>query len=408
VAVETAAGRVEGTCDARFEGVFAAFHDNFTRRGEIGASVALTLDGRRVLDLWGGRRSVDGDAWREDTVCTVFSSTKGAMAACAHLLCERGQLDLDAPIAQYWPAFAGGGKASARVSMALDHTLGVPHLREPVAAGGFWDYDAMSARTAAEEAFWSPGARQGYHGLTMAWTVGELVHRAAHRRLGRFFDAEFAQPLGLEFWIGLPESLEPRVAPMIPATPDEAWIASRFVQTALNAPGSPTQLFMRDFAQFDVNTRACHAAEVGSANGIANGRGLAGLYAPYATGGSLGGRCYAGRDTLARMGRVSAATGEDATLMIPVRFAAGFMKSMDNRRVPGAVNSSVLLGEAAFGHVGAGGSIGFADPDCGLSLGYAMNRMGTGVLLNERGQSLVDAAYLALGYRSNASGAWAE
>ncbi|MGE3774010.1 MAG: serine hydrolase domain-containing protein, partial [Gammaproteobacteria bacterium] len=232
VAVETAAGRLEGCYDTRFEGVFAAFHDNFMRRDEVGASVALSLDGRRVVDLWGGRRSVDGEPWREDTLCTVFSSTKGAMALCAHLLCERGLLDLDAPIARYWPEFAAGGKDGARVSMALDHTLGVPHLREPVAAGGFWDYDAMVARTAAEEAFWAPGSRQGYHGLTMAWTVGELVHRAARCRLGRYFQQELAQPLGLEFWIGLPERHEPRVSPMIPATPDQAWIATRFVQTA--------------------------------------------------------------------------------------------------------------------------------------------------------------------------------
>ena len=408
VSLDTAAGRIEGVCDARFDGVLAAFHDNFTRRDEIGASVALTLDGQRVVDLWGGRRSPGGEAWRADTVCTVFSSTKGAMALCAHLLCERGLLDLDAPITRYWSEFGAGGKDTARVSMALDHTLGVPHVREPIKPGGFWDYDYMVARTAAEPAFWVPGTRQGYHGITMAWTVGELVHRASRRRLGRFFAEELAQPLGLEFWIGLPGTVEPSVSPMLPAAPDQPWINTRFVQTALTSVDSPTQLFMRDFAQFDVNTRACHAAEVGSANGIANARGLAGLYAPFANGGSLDGRQYVGRDTLARMGRVSAATGEDATLMIPVRFAAGFMKSMDNRRIPQTVNSSALLSEAAFGHVGAGGSIGFADPACRMSFGYAMNRMGTGLLLNERGQSLVDATYLALGYRSSAAGVWTE
>lgn len=406
VMLDTAAGRIEGYCDARFTGVLAAFHDNFVQRDEVGASVALTLDGQRVVDLWGGRRGPGGEAWQSDTVCTVFSSTKGAMALCAHLLCERGLLDLDAPITRYWSEFGVGGKEQARVSMALDHTLGVPHLREPVKPGGFWDYEGMVTRVADEAAFWTPGTRQGYHGLTMAWTVGELVHRAARRRLGRFFDEELARPLGLDFWIGLPETAEARVSPMLPVTPDQPWIATRFVQQALNAPGSPTQLFMRDFAQFDVNTRACHAAEVGSANGIANARGLAGLYAPFANGGSLDGRHYVSRDTLTRMSRVAAATGEDATLMIPVRFAAGFMKSMDNRRIPHTVNSSVLLSEAAFGHVGAGGSIGFADPECHLSFGYAMNRMGTGVLLNERGQSLVDAAYVALGYRSSAGGAW--
>lgn len=406
IEIETAAGRIEGFCDARFAPLLEAFHDNFTRRDEVGASVALTLDGERLVDLWGGRRSRDGAAWQSDTVCTVFSSTKGAMALCAHLLCERGLLDLDAPIARYWREFGAHGKQSARVSMALDHTLGVPHVREAIRPGGFWDWDYMVERVAAEPAFWEPGTRQGYHGITMAWTVGELVHRVARRRLGRFFEDELARPLGLEFWIGLPETVEPRVAPMIAATPDNPWVATKFVQTALNVAGSPTNLFMRDFAQFDVNSRACHAAEVGSANGIANARALAGLYAPFANGGRLDGRRYVGRDTLTRMSRVSAATAEDATLMIPVRFAAGFMKSMDNRRIPQTVNSSVLMSEPAFGHVGAGGSVGFADPESRMSFGYAMNRMGTGVLLNERGQSLVDAAYLALGYRSSGGGAW--
>lgn len=406
VDIETSAGRLQGFCDARFNGVLEAFHDNFTRHAEVGASVALTLDGKPVVDLWGGEK-VPGEApWTEDTVCTVFSSTKGLMSLCAHLLADRGKLDLDAPVTRYWPEFAAGGKAAARVSMTLDHTVGVPHVREPVAAGGFWDYDAMVRRVAEEAAFWAPGSRQGYHGITMAWTVGELIHRAAGQRLGPFFREQLASPLEAECWIGLPPGLESRVAPMIAPVPDSDWINTRFIQAALTTTGTPAQLFMRDFALFDANTTACHQAEVGSANGIANGRGLARVYAPFANGGSLGGRSFIGDDALARMARVSAATGDDATLLVPTRFSLGFMKSMDNRRLPGVVNSSLLLSESAFGHVGAGGSLGFADPECQLSFGYAMNRMGTGVLLNVRGQSLVDAAYAALGYRSNASGAW--
>lgn len=407
VDITTDAGRIQGFCDPQFEGVLAAFVDNFTQRGEVGASVALRLAGRPVVDLWGGRKTPDGEAWSEDTVCTVFSSTKGLMSLAAHLLVDRGKLDLDAPIGRYWPEFATGGKEAARVSMTLDHTVGVPHVRDPVAVGGFWDYDAMVRRIAAEPAFWTPGTRQGYHGITMAWTVGELIHRAAGMRLGPFFAQELAGPLGAECWIGLPASHEGRVAPMILATPDNEWIATTFIQDALSNPGSPANLFMRDFALFDANSRDCHAAEVGSANGIANGRGLAAAYSPFANGGVHDGRRLIGQDAITRMGRVAAATPDDATLRVPVRFGLGFMKSMDNRRLPGVVNSSLLLSEAAFGHVGAGGSLGFADPECQLSFGYAMNRMGTGVLLNPRGQSLVDAAYTALGYRSNAGGVWA-
>jgi len=404
--LDTAHGALAGVYDSRFAAVVEAFIDNFRAHDEVGASVAITLEGRTVLDLWGGRKARDGEPWTRDTVCTVFSSTKGAMALCAHLLADRGRLDLDAPIARYWPEFACHGKEEAVVSMTLDHSVGVPHVRDPVAPGGFNDYPAMVERVAAEPAFWAPGTRIGYHAITMAWTVGELVHRAAGRRLGAFFAAEVARPLGLEFWIGLPREHRARVASMLPAVPDEAWMNTPFIKAALGTSGTPTQLFMRDFLQVDANSQACQAAEIGSANGIANARALAGLYAPLANGGSVNGVRLVGPDTLARMGRTAMATYQDATLLMPVRFAEGFMRGIDNRRRSELVNASLIIGDAAFGHVGAGGSVGFADPACRLSFGYAMNRMGTGLLLNERGQTLVDAAYRALGMRSDASGAW--
>lgn len=159
---------------------------------------------------------------------------------------------------------------------------------------------------------------------------------------------------------------------------------------------------------FDPNSRVAHAAEIGGAGGLSSGRGLAHLYRRFATASDTGQRTGAVRaDTLGRMGTVVAANEADATLGLATRFSLGFMCSMDNRRRPaGFDRESVILGPSAFGHVGAGGSVGFADPDEGLSFGYAMNRMGEGVLLNDRGQGLVDAAYRSLGYRSDASGAW--
>ncbi len=396
------AGYLGGTYDSRFESVAAAFVDNFTQHDEVGASCVVTVDGETVVDLWGGRVAREGDDWTAETLCTVFSSTKGAMALCAHMLADRGLLDLDARITDYWPEFGQGGKEEARVKMTLDHSVGVPHVRGEVAPGGFYDYDAMVARVAAEPAFWEPGTRGGYHALTMAWTVGELVHRAGGRRLGRFFAEEVAGPLGLDFWIGAPAELEPRIAPVIAAVPDDAWLETRFVQAGLTSAETPTRLFMRDFLLFNANDPACHRAEIGSANGVTNARGLAGMYAPLANGGGA----LVCADTLSRMSRVSMASHDDATLLVPTRFALGYMKSMDNRRAPGVVNSSMIVSDAAFGHVGAGGSLGLADPACRMSFGYVMNRMGTGILLNERGQSLVDAAYGALGYRSCACGAW--
>jgi CubicO group peptidase (beta-lactamase class C family) len=154
------------------------------------------------------------------------------------------------------------------------------------------------------------------------------------------------------------------------------------------------------------DSRAAHAAEIGAAGGITNARGLAGLYAPLACGSSLKGVELVDADTLARMAAVSSATGQDATILFPTRFSLGYMKSIDNRRRPAGQQDSVILSEEAFGHVGYGGSIGFADPKARMSFGYSMNKMGPGGLLNERGQSLVDAVYLSLGYRSNASGSW--
>ncbi len=407
ISKNTRAGTVEGEFDPKFEGVVDAFVENFEKREELGASCCVTVEGHKVADLWGGRVAVDGAAWTRDTISIVFSATKGATALCAHMAADRGQLDLDAPVTRYWPTFAQTGKEEALVTMMLDHSVGLPHLRTKVKKGGFYDYDYMIGLLEREEPFWKPGMRNGYHGITLAWTIGEMVHRATGRRLGAFFRQEVAKPLGLDFAIGLEADQEPRVAPMIYAPITDEVRNSRISQAAVKEKDSATHYFMFNMGGFDANSREAHAAEIGSANGISNARGLAGLYAPLANGGELNGVRLVGRDTLRRMALCSVATHEDATLRIPTRFSLGFMKAMDNRRLDNAAHCSLLIGEPAFGHVGAGGSLGFADPECRMSFGYTMNRMGFGILMNDRGQSLVDAAYRALGYRSDASGVWA-
>jgi CubicO group peptidase (beta-lactamase class C family) len=207
-----------------------------------------------------------------------------------------------------------------------------------------------------------------------------------------------AERLGLDFHIGLPESEEHRVAPMISPDPAEVNFGSRFFQQVAQQ-GSLPQLFLTNNGGADFNSREIHAAEIASANGMTHARGLAGMYAALANGG--GGLVSA--DTVARMGRVSAATHLDATLMQPMRFGLGYMMSTDNRAAGG---DSLLLGESGFGHVGMGGSLGFADPAEGVSFGSTMNRMGAGILLNARGQGLVDAVYRALGFAGDGSGAW--
>jgi CubicO group peptidase (beta-lactamase class C family) len=403
---KTSRGTVSGTCDPKFAGVAEAFVENFDKRGEVGAAVAITLEGKTVVDLWGGQKTDGGPAWERDTVCIVWSCTKGASAFCAHMAVDRGLLDLDAKVAKYWPEFARNGKEDALVSMMLDHSVGVPGLRAELKQGGFYDYDYMVEKLAAEAPFWKPGTRNGYHGVTSAWTVGEMVHRSTKKRMGKFLADEIVKPLGIEFWMGLPEEYESRVVPVIPYPPDDRARSSRIALALMADPMGPTGRFMLGAAILNPNSREARAAEIGSATGVSNGRGLAGLYAPLANGGSLNGKRFVGADTLTRMGAVSVATHEDATLMIPTRFSLGYMKSMDNRKLENAENCSAIMSEPAFGHVGAGGSIGFADPECRMSFGYAMNKMGLGILLNDRGQALVDAAYRTLGYRTNSGGTW--
>lgn len=398
-------GVIEGICDARFLAVADAFEKNFRERGEVGASLCASLEGRTVIDLWGGVAK-EGVPWTRDTVSIVFSCTKGATAICAHVLASRGQLDVDAPVAEYWPEFARKGKERATVRMMLDHSVGLPAFKTPLRPGGCVDWDYMVGMLADEEPFWEPGIRNGYHMLNFGWTVGELVRRVSGKSLGTFFRDEVATPLGLDFWIGTPESAEPRVAPMRMYMPQPGDAPSEFMQKVMMDPKSISSLSLLNGGGFDPNSRDCHAAEIGGAGGISNGRGLAGIYAPFANGGSLGKVKLVDARQLARMGEISVATNQDATLLIPTRFALGFMKSMDNRRRAKGDRDSAVLSSTAFGHVGAGGSIGFADPAVGLSFGYSMNQMGASILLNPRGQSLVDATYRALGYSDDLSGVW--
>ncbi len=395
---------IQGACEAKFHAVRQEFERNFRERGEVGAAVCVTVRGQRVVDLWGGTARVDtGAPWTADTVSLVFSCTKGATALCAHILASRGLLDLAAPVAMYWPAFAQAGKTNITVSMLLNHQAGLPALRHPLPQGAFYDWELMVAALEKEEPFWAPGTRNGYHGLTFGWLVGEVVRRVSGRSLGTFFQDEVARPLGLAFWIGLPEQRESRVALMIPG---EADLESPFFQAMANPTSLQALMFHNTggyMARPDYDSRAAHAAEIGGAGGITNARGLAGMYAPLA----CGGQGLVSRDSVARMGAVSSATGQDAVLLLPSRFSLGFMKAMDNRQQPPGLQDSVILSEDAFGHAGFGGSLGFADPKAEMSFGYTMNKMGKGAGLNERGQSLVDAVYRSLGYQSNASGTWA-
>ncbi len=383
---------IHGTCDERFAGVREAFAQNFTERGEIGASVCVTVDGRTVVDLWGGFAARRPDTpWQRDTIGVVWSCTKGAVARCAHLLVERDLLDLDAPVTRYWPEYGQAGKEMTTVRHLLNHQAGLPVLRTPIRIGGVYDWDYYVGLLAAEAPWWEPGTRQGYHAPTFGHLVGEVIRRVTGQRVDAFFRDEIAGPLGLDFHLGgLPEREETRIAPTIKPDPvprgSTPW---KFLSVGLADASSIQGTMIHNTGRKvgDADSREAHAACLPSSGGITNARGLAGMYTPLA----LDAR------SLERFGSPTTRADVDATLLVGMAFALGFMKGCDNRTRPEGERDSLRLPATAFGHAGMGGSLGFADPAARLAFGYTMNKQGQGVLLNARGQSLVDAVYKALG-----------
>lgn len=388
------ATNIEGHVDPRFRRVDDAFRENFASRGELGAAITVIVDGHTVVDLWGGvadhrtRRP-----WTRDTLTLIFSATKGVTALCAHILESRGQLDLDLPVTTYWPEFGAAGKQDIPVRMLLNHQAGLPAIIEPLPPDTIFDWQTMAQALAAQAPSWPPGTRHGYHAMTFGILVGEIIRRISGKTVGQFLRDEVAGPFDLELWIGLPEPLEERMSRLrlAPYTGE----STPFTSKLMNRESLTSKAFLNPRGLMmpgQANSRAVHAAEIPAANGIGTARALAGMYAPLACGGALGGVELVDAHTLTTMSRVES-EGPDEILLVPTRFASGFIKSTDNR--PG---SSALLGPnaEAFGHTGAGGSIGMADPVAGVAIGYVMNQLGAGVLLNERGQSLVDAVYESL------------
>ncbi len=400
---------IAGDCAPKFAAVREAFEGNFAERGEVGGAVCVTVDGETVVDLWGGVADPGvGRAWERDTVGVVWSCTKGAAALCAHMLVARGQLSLDAPVSTYWPEFAKNGKDAITVRMLLAHQAGLPAFREPIPEAGYCDWDLITGRLAEQEPLWEPGTRHGYHALTFGHLVGEVVRRVTGRSLGSFFREEVAEPRGIDLWIGLPAEHEARVASTLPAempAPDEP--IPSFYRVAMTDPTSVGALVLMNsgsvFAPGWIDSREAHAAELPAFGGIGNARALAAMYRALA----IGGDGLVDAEELAVMGAVASATSVDVTMLVPTRWSTGFTKSVDNSSRGSGDRDGVILSEEAFGHVGMGGSIGFVDPRARMSFGYTMNRQGMAVGLDARGQSLVDAAYSALGYRRpHRGGSW--
>ena len=380
---------VHGFCDYRFRAVKDAFRTNFDLGLEVGASVAVELEGRRVVDLWAGH--VDAEqtrVWQPDTLVNVYSSTKGIVAVCANRLVDQGRLDLDVPVARYWPEFAQARKGSIPVRYLLDHRAGLPAIRQPLPSGSQFDWNLMTETLARTETWWEPGTKHGYHAITFGWLVGEVIRRIAQQSVGAYLRTEVAGPFGIDFHIGLSMPEERRVAHIIPRAAhfgeDPSPLDERLRDhdsVSYHALANPRDMM----AASVVNSREWRAAEIPAANGQSNARALARLYGILATGG--------GRDTMRLLsdGAIHTAArtqvnGPDEVLGIHTRFGLGF----------------ALAGESCYygpnpntlGHPGAGGSTGFADLDAKLGFGYAMNQlMGKIGQEDPRRRRLIDAVY---------------
>ena len=385
---------IDGVVASEFEAVREVFAANFAEQGDVGAAVAVYRYGQPMVDLWGGLADPESARpWGRDTVQLVYSATKGVTATVAHLLAQRGELDLDAPVTRYWPEFGAAGKGDIPVRWLLTHQAGLAALDKPVPLADALTWRPMVDALAAQMPNWPPGTAHGYHGRTFAWLVGEVIQRATGRTVGRVLAEDIAAPFGVDFFIGLPESERHRVSRLVFAPkvdlasiPDELIPAE--LQPMVIAMRDPEALVNRAFevtdpAGIDFNDPAVHAAEIPSSNGIGTARGLARLYA--ATIGEVDGVRLLTPETVAAAAREQAA-GIDRVLMLPNRYATGYMLPTEGL---------VLGGPNSFGHPGRGGSLAFADPDTGIAFAYVTNYIVEGAP-DLRARNLVDAVTSAI------------
>lgn len=375
---------VAGYAGPGFDAVRDAFADNFERHGDRGAACCVYVGGEPVVDVWGGfADDTAGGVWQEDTVQIVFSATKGVTAVCAHLLAERGRLDLDAPIAAYWPEFAANHKERIPLRWVLCHRAGLAAVDGDLTLDEVLAWDPVVAAIAAQAPNWEPGTAHGYHARSYGWITGEVVRRVTGRSLGSFFAEEIAAPLGLDFWIGLPDDEQRRCARIIPPEADLPSLADLLGADSLTARvmTGPSNLFAYDEMW---NRPEIRAAEMPSSNGVGTARALARLYASLV--GDVNGIRVLTPETVAAA-CVPHSDGPDRVIILPSRFGLGF--TLQPMLAPAA-------GRQAFGHPGAGGSLAFADPVARLSFAYVSTRMTFDPSGDQRTQQLVKAVYESL------------
>ena len=392
--------QVQGTVAPGFEAVREEFQHNFAERGELGAACAVYHRGEKVVDLWGGTRNkLTGEPWEEDTLVLVFSSTKGMASMGVAVAHSRGLFDYDERVATYWPEFAQSGKANVTVRQLLSHQAGVCAIDEPLDLEKLSDPDKVAAALAKQKPAWEPGTRHGYHGISLGWYESELVRRVdpKHRTIGKYFQDEVAQPLGLEFYIGLPTDFpQARIARL---DPYQKWqmlfhmdkMPRPFVMGFLN----PRSITYKTFANPKLigepagyNDPRVQRLELPASNGIGKVRDMAKAYGEFATGGKRLGLCEETLNALKQPANPPRDGLLDVVLGVETIFSLGYAKPFPAFRFG--------LGDQAFGTPGAGGSFCFADPEAQIGFAYAMNKTGFYLWDDPREKSLRDAVYRSL------------
>jgi CubicO group peptidase (beta-lactamase class C family) len=370
---------IHGTCDERFDGVRDAFAKNFDDGLDVGASACVIVDGKKVVDIWGGTVDEAGTtAWQEDTIINVWSTTKTMTALCALVLADRGELDLHAPVARYWPEFAANGKDAVEVRHLLGHTAGLSGWQEPMVEADLYDWEKSTSLLAAQAPWWEPGSASGYHAITQGYLVGEVVRRITGESLGTFFTKEIAN--GADFHIGTPAEHDDRVALIIPPPPlplDEVPADSLTVRTLANP-------LLRAEASWEIPWRR---AEIPAAGGHGNARSVATVQANLSHGGEVNGTrllSAAGCDAVFEQ----QAEGTDLVLGVPLTLGVGY--GLNSALTPLSPNPRVCY----WG--GWGGSIVINDLDARMTVAYVMNRMGEGTVGDVRGFGIVLGAYAGL------------
>jgi CubicO group peptidase (beta-lactamase class C family) len=376
-------GSVHGFAQDRYAPVREAFEANLAGGADVGACFCATLEGETVVDLWGGfADAAKTRPWEKDTIVNVYSTTKTMTVLTALLIADRGELDFDAPVASYWPEFAANGKADIKVSHLMAHSAGLSGWREPVTTEDLYNWDKVTALLAAQAPLWEPGTASGYHAITQGYLVGEVVRRITGKSLGTVFREEIAEPLGADFWIGLPASEDDRVAELIPPPPAHAAGANAQTEVQKISFNNPV---------IDVSAtriRGWRGAEIPAAGGTGNARSVAEIHTILANGGVAKGKRLLS-EAGCRKALELQIEGPDLVLGMQARFGMGFGLAGGTVPLPNP-QDSMYWG-------GYGGSIIMIDMKARTTLSYVMNKMASTTQGDMRGFSLAMASWTAFG-----------